>query len=110
MATQQNFAIRKGRTETITVTVTGVDDWTGILAKLVAVSTIGNTPDITLTGVVEDSSDEVVFTFLHDTTDDLTSTKYYYEIILYKADKSYIKDTNYGIITITETVVNDPTE
>jgi len=108
MATNTNFTIRKGRTGTIILTVTGVSSWTDLKAKLIASKTNGGIINISLTGVIDAENNIITFTYTHDTTKGLAVYNYYYEIVLYKEDKTYLKSINYGLIYIEDVVKIDP--
>jgi hypothetical protein len=108
MATPINFSIRKGRTETITVTVENVTIWTGLVAKLFASLNKGDIPAIQLSGAINEIENELSFSFLSSSTKNLLASSLYYEIVLYKQDGSYVKDCNYGILSIEPVVVADP--
>ena len=110
MATEQHFSVRKGRTCTITVDVVGVSNWTGITSKLFAAYDMGeSTPEIVLVGTIDTGQNKISFDFLKDTTEDLeVQTSLRYEVAIFKADGSYIKDTNYGLINIGPVVKDHP--
>lgn len=109
MATKQDFEIEKGRTSVIVDTITGVDDWTEVLAKLNAVYRLGDTPDIELVGTVYPETDQVSFAFAASDTADLTYRNLHYEIVLYKTDKSFVRNPTSGIIKLITPVDIDPT-
>ncbi len=110
MATEKNISIRQGRTTTIVTTVTGISDWTGMVAKFV-VETLDTEAEekIDLAGSIDAGSNKVTFAITHDHTKDLDPGDYGYEIIIYKADKSYIQEPNYGKLKIREVLLIDPT-
>jgi len=110
MATQQNFSIRKGRSGTITVSVTGVSDWTDIEAVLVAALRSEDTLAMELTGSIDEANNVITFDYTFDDTDNLQASKYQYEVILYKSNKSYVKTVLYGVMTVVGVVKVDPTE
>jgi len=110
MATKQDINIRKGRTESFVVTVTGVSSWTNLLSKLFASKKLEQTtPDITLTGVIDTDANTITFTFLYATTASLKAGGYQYIVTIYKADKTYVREPNYGILSIDEVPKVDPT-
>ena len=109
MATKQNFEIEKGRSGTIVVTVTGVDDWTDILARFTASFTYLGTVLIELDGAIDESSNEVSFNYDYEDIVAITQRQLHYEVTLYKEDLSYIKNCTYGIITMRSVVDIDPT-
>jgi hypothetical protein len=106
---QQNFSISKGRTGTFTVPVTGVASWTALFAKLFATDAIGNSALVTLTGAIDGPNNKIVFNYLNSDTVNLTQSSLYYEIVIYKADKSYMKACTYGLLNIAPVVKVDPT-
>lgn len=110
MATEQHFSIRKGRTCTVVVTITGVSDYTGLVAKLFADVDMGvSAPQIVLTGTIAPAQNTASFDFADDTTAPLEAqSSLRYEVSLFKADGSYIKDTNYGLINIGPVVNEHP--
>jgi hypothetical protein len=115
MATNINITIEKGRTGSIVTTVTGVTDWTGLIVELVATKRInrslqiGDDSDIILKGTINPANNTITFEYTFDDTININVQGYYYEIILFKEDKSYIRNIDYGILTILETILNDPT-
>jgi len=110
MATEQNFSIRKGRTSEIEVYVPDVDDWTGLAAKLYAYSSLEESSIVfAVDGVIAESSNTITFEITHDDTKEVEETSLHYEIVVYAIDKSYIKDTNYGLIYIAPVGMIDPT-
>ena len=112
MATTQNFSIRKGRTCTIVTDVVGVSNWTGISAKLFADYDMdASLPDIVLAGTIDQAQNKISFDFTKDTTKNLEAqSSLYYEIGIYKADGSYIKDTTIGLLHIAAAVKEHPNQ
>jgi hypothetical protein len=108
MAKLQNFSIDKGRTGTIVVTVTGVSIWTGLIAKLFATDAKGGAILMTLTGTIDEGQNKISLSYTHNDTKDITLLGLYYEIVIYKEDRSYIKSTNYGMLNILPVVKTDP--
>jgi hypothetical protein len=110
MATEQNFSIRKGRTCTVTVTITGVSVWTDLVARLFADYDLEvSAPLIVLTGTINQGNSTASFDFTNQTTLELVAqSSLRYEVGLYKSDGSYIKDTNYGLIHIGPVVKEHP--
>ena len=109
MAITSDITIEKGRTGTIEVTVSGIDTWAGMLAKLCASEKLGDDPVINLTGTIESTNNLVIFTYNLESTKDLEAKRYYYEIIIYNASKEFINTTNNGILNLTEAILIDPT-
>lgn len=111
MATEQNFSIRKGRTCTITVDIVGVSVWTDIVAKLFADYDIeASDPILQVTGTIDPVLNKATFTIVSDDTNELDAqTSLRYEVVLYKTDGSYVKDSNYGLLNIAPAVKIDPT-
>ena len=110
MATEQNFTVRKGRTSEVVVTVLDVDDWTGLDTKLYAYSSMEESSvEFTVDGVVAQSANEITFNITHDMLKDLDVSSLYYEVVVYRSDKTYIKDTNYGLIYIAPVGLTNPT-
>ena len=109
MATESNFSIRRGRTGTITVTVTGVSDWNNMIAKLYAYSDQeSSSVDMVLTGTCDGPNNKITFNYSHSDTKVLMKSSYYYDITIYKADYSYVKDVNYGLIYIEPVAKRNP--
>ena len=109
-AERQDFTIEKGRTEIVLVTVEGVTDWTDILAKLQASYVIGTVPpDIVLGGTVYPEDNQVSFAFSFLSTNALTQSNLHYEVVLYKADKTFVRNSTYGDIRVKGVVRIDPT-
>jgi hypothetical protein len=109
MATEQNFSIEKGRTGNIVVTVTGVSSWTGINAKLFATDVKGNPILMTLIGTIDAPNNKITFPYLYADTANITQDNLYYEVVIYKTDKTYVKTTDYGLINLETGVKLDPT-
>jgi hypothetical protein len=110
MATHQDFSIRKGRTGTIVVTITGITIWTDLLAKLIANEEMdASAPDIELIGTIDPVLNTATFSYTKDDTKNITASSLYYQVTIYKADGSYIKDSNYGLLNIAPVVKIDPT-
>jgi hypothetical protein len=111
MATQTNFSIRKGRTCTIVVTITGITIWTDLIAKLVAAYDMESSVlDIELTGYIDPVAGTATFNFTPESTEELEAqTSLRYEVTIYKTDGSYVKDSNYGLLNIAPAVKIDPT-
>lgn len=109
MAEIENLRIEQGRSGSVVVTITGVTDWTGIVAKLFAAASYGSSPVMTLTGSINDQTDVVTFDYSHSDTKELSLKRYYYEVVLYKADKSEVKTSTIGILTVDPVIVVDPT-
>lgn len=111
MATELNFTIRKGRTCAIQIPVTGISNWTGITAKLFAHTDMdASIADIVITGTIDQPTNTITFTFIHDDTKDIDALSFlYYDVTLYKSDKSYLKDSTTGLIAIEPAVKIDPT-
>jgi hypothetical protein len=108
MATEQHFSIRKGRTCSITVNVTDVSDYTGLVAKLFA-SYDDSEVELVLDGTIDPVANTITFaTTAADTASLEAQSSLRYEVSLYKADGSYVKDTNYGLINIGPVVNEHP--
>jgi len=108
MATEQNFSIRKGRTCSITVNVTDVSDYTGLVAKLFA-SYDDSEVVLVLTGTIDPPTNTIAFATTAADTETLEpQSSLRYEVSLYKSDGSYVKDTNYGLINIGPVVKEHP--
>jgi hypothetical protein len=110
MATEQHFSIRKGRTCSLTIDITGVTIWTDIVAKLFADYDLDTSaPEIILTGTIDTGNSQATFTFDKDTTKNIEAQRSLrYEASLYKVDGSYIKDVSYGLLNIAPTVKEHP--
>lgn len=110
MATQTNIELKRGRTQTITATITGIDDWTDLLATLYASEQKASPSEvIALDGVIDEGNDKIVFDVLYATTNELVIDKYNYEIVIYKEDKTFVKTPIYGELTVSGVVRLDPT-
>lgn len=110
MATNKNFELRQGRTGNILATITGISDWTDILARMFITKGL-NPPSekLELVGVVDVSANKITFPYTFDNTDALKADTYAYEIILYKADKTYVKTALYGTLKMIKSQTIDPT-
>ena len=110
MATELNFSIKKGRTCTIQVPITGITIWTGIIAKLFASKEMEQSAsDIIIVGTIDTPSNTASFSFAGTDTENLDiQTSLYYDVDLYKADGSYIKTCTKGLLHIAASVKIDP--
>jgi len=106
MSQKQNITLEKGHSQMITSTVTGMDDWEGISAKLFIVAEFGNAPDVIIEGViVSDSvSDRVEIYVPPEATLSLEAGTYHYEIALYNSSNTYIRNTNHGDCILSPTI------
>lgn len=104
MATIENIVITKGRTVAISVTVTGITDWTGLSAKLYAAKTYGGTLVLDLTGVITAVDDKIDFSYTHDDTKNITSDRYYYEIVVLKEDLTVVTNVTIGNLVLQDAV------
>ncbi len=59
-----------------------------------------------VTGVI--TEDTIIFDYDYDDTKDITTSSLYYTVTVYKADRSEIKDTNFGLLYIAPAVDVDP--
>lgn len=104
-----SFVIEKGRTGQIKVLVTGVTDWIGMKAKFAAIKKGSLTAELVLVGDIDTVNDWVVFDYTHTDTVDMPIGTYNFEAILYIDNKSFIKNTVTGTLTVKNTVLEDPT-
>lgn len=106
MSRKVNISFEKGHSHTVTTTVTGITDWDGISASLFAVKEYGEAPDISVEGVItsDSLSDRVVLFIPPEATASLESGVYHYEIALYTASHTYLRNVNHGDLTITDTI------
>jgi len=109
MATKQDIEIIKGRTGTIIDTVTGVASWDGVSAKMFIAREYEGTPILTLDGTIDEGNNKISFSYVADDTEELPAASYYYEIVIFKADRSYIKTVTTGILSLIKPVKVDPT-
>lgn len=107
----ENINIEKGRTGTIEVVIEDLPVLSEgeLLAKLYAVGTMGNTPEMELVGEISSDNSTITFEYDADDTKDLTVKSLNYEIVVYTADKTYIATTTYGLLHIMDSVKIDPT-
>ncbi len=61
-----------------------------------------------VTGTINDAEDTIIFNYDYDDTKDITTSSLYYTVTVYKADRSEIKDTNFGLLYIAPAVDVDP--
>ena len=98
-ATEVNIHIRKARTVTLTITVTGISSWTGLAAKFFYSK---NRPDSTPTEIVctiTPAENKVAVVFEPDDTKDLTDF-YYHELLVYNTTTDWQKDLIFGKLII----------
>jgi hypothetical protein len=103
------ISIDKGRTGTIELIVTGLPDLEGLLFKFFAVKTLGDATEIELEGTLDSDTETITFGYDYTTTKDLETGSYYYEIVTYTANKSYIRTVNIGLLKVIDVVQIDPT-
>jgi hypothetical protein len=101
----------KGRTKVVLATVTGgVPSWTDILTKFIAVKNDeAKTIVSNKSGTVNPAEGTLLFNFLFAESAALDIGKLNYEIVIYKADKSYVKTAFKGVMTVNDTIITDPT-
>jgi hypothetical protein len=111
MAVIKNFKIEKARVGTIRVTVSGVTDWTGLSAKLIAGNNYEETdPEISLSGSINPATNIITFFLDFEDTDSLiVDDALYYEVVIYNSDKSVLANCTMGTITVNPVVKIDPT-
>ena len=106
----QDFQIEQGRTYDIAVTVSGIGDWTDLIAKMYwRVRRTSGTPDLTLTGSINESTSVVTFPVTAANSVGLTRGHYEHEVVIYKADKTIVYAPLDGEILVTTPIVKDPT-
>lgn len=110
MPTDHLIAIDKGRTGVIELTLAEIPDLVNLLFRFVAVQKIGDDPAMELDGILESDGETILFEYEHVDTHELTVGSYYYEIILYKTGKTYIRTVNSGLLKILPAIKVDPTE
>ena len=109
MIINQDIQIEKGRTGTIVVAVKGFTSFDDMIVKLYATYRIGKDIIIELTGVINSIKEEITFDYTQDTTKDIKWPKLFYEIVLFKADKSYVKNISSGRLFIRKSIKDNPT-
>lgn len=110
MATIENISIEKARTIDLVITVTGIDDWTGLLSKLYVSSTFETTsPIISKVGNIDTENNQITFSLEYSDTSILDAKAYIYEVVVYNASKQFVRNTNKGQIEIIDVIKKDPT-
>jgi hypothetical protein len=109
MPSDHLVTIEKGRTGTIELTVDGIPLLEGLLVKFVASKKFGDDPVIDLDGILDSDGRTISFDYVFDTASSLTAGQYYYEIIIYTADKTYVSTGNNGSLRIKDVILIDPT-
>lgn len=105
-----SIKVYKGRTGKITDLITGVDDWTGIIAKLYVAASDSSAPVITLDGSIDSVNNKVVFIYTHEATHTLEPKNYVFEIDLYTSDSRFIKTSNKGVFILLPSIKINPNE
>ena len=103
MATQSDIQIRRNRTVTITIDVTGVSSWVGMLSRFYLASSIGGSIILDLEATIDSGSNRITAVISSTNLANLSGT-YYYEIILYKSDLTYLKTVIFGKCKISNVI------
>jgi hypothetical protein len=109
MGTNTDISIERGRTGTIVLSVVDLPDSEELIAKLYAVGVMGNAPQIVLEGVIKIDLGTITFDYKMADTKNITIRSLYYEVVVYLADKSFVKNVTSGLMYIIDTVKIDPT-
>ena len=100
--------LTQNRTETIVVTVSGLSDWTNVIAKLTfARQDKDKTVILTEIGTIDNNI--VTFDLSFTDAELLPVGAMWYEFNLFKMDKSLMKTPLTGIVSILPVIVEDPT-
>jgi hypothetical protein len=110
MATQANETIRKGRNYSITVSVSGVSDWTDKSAVMNIATSYDSDPALSIVGSIDTANDKITYLLTPSQTGSLSIRTYYFESTVYEGDRSYVKDTTYGTITVVNVIDTNPTD
>ena len=95
MATQSDIQIRRNRTATITMDVSGVPSWAGLFSRFYLATSVGGNILLDLDATPDGGNNKITATLSSANIANLSGT-YYYEVILYKTDLSYLKTVLYG--------------
>ncbi len=98
-ATEVNIHIRKARTVTLTITVTGISDWTNLEAKFYYSRNRPDTAAKSITCTITPAENKVAVVFEPDDTKDLTDF-YYHELLVYNTTTDWQKDLIFGKLII----------
>lgn len=79
-----------------------------MVAKLYATHKIGGDIDLEIAGNVNSKNEEITITLTHDITKEFKYRLLYYEIVLFKEDKSYVKNISNGRLLINKETINNP--
>jgi hypothetical protein len=109
MPSDHLVTIDKGRTGTIELIIEGIPVLEGLLVKFVASKKIGDDPVINLAGILNSDGETIDFEYLYNTASEIAAGAYYYEIIVYSVDKTYVNTVNRGSLRIKDVVLIDPT-
>lgn len=102
-----NITIYRGRTSNITVKVTSEIDINGMIGKLIV--TKRNAERTIIINKVGNNSDPfVVFPITYNESLEYIAGRYDYEVIIYKADFSIVKNVVRGVLTIKYPLLVDP--
>jgi hypothetical protein len=106
----QDFQIEKGRVYDITVTVTGIGDWTDLIAKMYwRKRRTSGTPDLTLAGSINIGTSVITFPVTAANSASLDKGHYEHEVVIYNASKTIVYAPLTGEILVNEPIVEDPT-
>jgi len=98
-ATEVNIHIRKARTVTLTITVTGISSWTGLAAKFYYSKNRPDTAAKSITCTITPAENKVAVVFVSADTKDLTDF-YYHELLVYNTTSNWQKDIMHGKLII----------
>jgi hypothetical protein len=106
----QDFNIKRGRVYDILVTVSGIGSWTDLIMKMyIRKKWSSSTPDLTLTGSVNESTSVITFPITAAQSAGLDVETYKQEVVIYKADKTVVYDPIDGNVNVNDAIVVDPT-
>ena len=87
-----NLTIDNYRSSDIEITVSGIDSWDNISAKMYISTGKNTTPIITVNGTINNHSGIVSFSLVPTDFENLTLSSYIYECVIYNVDKTFVKN------------------
>lgn len=105
----QNINMQRSRTGNIIVTVTNIDSWAGLTAKLYVGAGYKEPPIFELDGSIDTVANTIAFHYTIDDSELLIKSSYVYEVVLFNADLSFSQTTTQGVVTVTKIIKVAPT-
>lgn len=95
-----DIVMQRARTGDIEVTVSNVENWDGLLAKLYVAEDYSEPEVFGLNGVIDTNLGVITFSYTINDSQLLTSNRYVFEVVLYNDDKSFAQTTTRGTVIV----------